>query len=145
VVVPCDDRGGAFGDGEDGGVGVRRGQRRHHGCVNDTKAVADQKALAAKADQATQLETEIKRKQEDGQKDLEKRVQTLTQPIYQDIGNALQAFARARGLSVVFDVSKMQGVVMVVNDSVDITDAFIAEYNQRNPATTASASAPGNQ
>jgi Skp family chaperone for outer membrane proteins len=113
--------------------------------VNDTKAVADQKALAAKADQATQLETEIKRKQEDGQKDLEKRVQTLTQPIYQDIGNALQAFARARGLSVVFDVSKMQGVVMVVNDSVDITDAFIAEYNQRNPATTASASAPGNQ
>ena len=51
--------------------------------INDTKNVADQKALAAKADQATQLETEIKRKQEDGQKDLEKRVQTLTQPIYQ--------------------------------------------------------------
>ena len=107
--------------------------------VNDTKAVADQKALAAKADQATQLETEIKRKQEDGQKDLEKRVQALTQPIYQDIGNALQAFAKQRGLSVVFDVSKMQGVVMVVDGGVDITGAFIADYNQRNPATTAAA------
>lgn len=107
--------------------------------VNDTKAVADQKALAAKADQAAQLEIEIKRKQEDGQKALDRRVQELTGPVYQDIGNALQAYAKARGLSVVFDVSKMQGVVMVVDGGIDITNAFIAEYNQRNPATTAAA------
>ena len=112
--------------------------------INDTKSVADPKALSAKTDQASQLETEIKRKQEDGQKALDKRVQDLTGPVYQDIGNALQAYAKARGLSVVFDVSKMQGVVMVVNDGIDITNAFIAEYNQRNPATTAAASpAPG--
>src|SRR5947209_257346 len=85
--------------------------------VNDTKAVADPKTLAAKADQATQLETEIKRKQEDGQKALEKRVQDLTQPIYQDIGNALQAYARARGLSVVFDVSKIDRKSTRLNSS----------------------------
>ena len=107
--------------------------------VNDTKAVADQKALAAKADQAQQLEIEIKRKQEDGQKALDRRVQELTGPVYQDIGNALQAYAKARGLSVVFDVSKMQGVVMVVDGGIDITNAFIADYNQRNPAATAAA------
>jgi Skp family chaperone for outer membrane proteins len=110
--------------------------------VNDTKAVADQKAIAAKADQAQQLEIEIKRKQEDGQKALDKRVQEVTGPVYTDIGNALQAYAKARGLTVVFDVSKMQGVVMVVDGSIDITNAFIADYNQRNPATTAAA-APG--
>jgi Skp family chaperone for outer membrane proteins len=110
--------------------------------VNDTKAVADQKAIAAKADQAQQLEIEIKRKQEDGQKALDKRVQELTAPVYTDIGNALQAYAKARGLTVVFDVSKMQGVVMVVDGSIDITNAFIADYNQRNPATTAAAT-PG--
>ncbi|HEX8499318.1 MAG TPA: OmpH family outer membrane protein [Pyrinomonadaceae bacterium] len=109
--------------------------------INETKAVADQKALATKADQATQLETEIKRKQEDGQKALDRRVQELTGPVYQDIGNALQAFARARGLSVIFDVSKMQGVVMVVNEGVDITGAFIADYNQRNPSTASAAPA----
>jgi Skp family chaperone for outer membrane proteins len=107
--------------------------------VNDTKAVADQKALAAKADQAQQLEIEIKRKQEDGQKALDKRVQEVTGPVYTDIGNALQAYAKARGLTVVFDVSKMQGVVMVVDGGIDITSAFIADYNQRNPATTAAA------
>ena len=113
--------------------------------VNDTKAVADPKTLQAKADQASQLEIEIKRKQEDGQKALDKRVQDVTGPVYQDIGNALQAYAKARGLSVVFDVSKMQGVLMVVDGGIDITSAFIAEYNQRNPATTAAATpaAPG--
>ena len=110
--------------------------------VNDTKAVAAPAALQAKADQASQLEIEIKRKQEDGQKALDKRVQELTGPVYQDIGNALQAYAKARGLSVVFDVSKMQGVLMVVDGGIDITNAFIADYNQRNPATTAAA-APG--
>jgi len=112
--------------------------------IESTKAVADQRALAAKADQATQLETEIKRKQEDGQKALDRRVQELTGPVYQDIGKALQDFARTRGVSVVFDVSKMQGVVMVVNDSIDITNAFIADYNQRNPASAAAA-APANR
>ena len=107
--------------------------------VNDTKAVAAPAALAAKADQAEALKVEIERKQQDGQKALDKRVQELTGPVYQDIGNALQAYAKARGLSVVFDVSKMQGVVMVVDGGIDITNAFIAEYNTRNPASTAAA------
>ncbi|HEX8557232.1 MAG TPA: OmpH family outer membrane protein [Pyrinomonadaceae bacterium] len=113
--------------------------------INDTKAVSDQRALATKADQAEQLKVEIERKQQDGQKALDRRVQDLTAPVYQDIGQALQAFARARGLTVVFDVSKMQGVVMVVNDSVDITNAFIADYNQRNPAATAAAAPATNR
>ncbi|HEX7314576.1 MAG TPA: OmpH family outer membrane protein [Pyrinomonadaceae bacterium] len=107
--------------------------------INDTKAVAAPAALQAKADQAEQLKVEIERKQQDGQKSLDKRVQELTGPVYQDIGNALQAYAKARGLSVVFDVSKMQGVVMVVDGGIDITNAFIADYNTRNPATTAAA------
>ncbi|HEX8719129.1 MAG TPA: OmpH family outer membrane protein [Pyrinomonadaceae bacterium] len=111
--------------------------------INDTKSVADQKALATLADQADTLKSDIERRQQDGQKALDRRVQELTGPVYQDIGNALQAFAKARGLSVVFDVSKMQGVVMVVNDGIDITSAFIADYNQRNPATAAAAAPAG--
>jgi Skp family chaperone for outer membrane proteins len=113
--------------------------------INDTQKVADQKALAALADQADTLKTDIESKQATGQKALDKRIKELTDPIYQDIGTALQTFARTRGVSVVFDISKMAGVVMVVNAGVDITDAFIADYNQRNPASTASTAAPGNQ
>lgn len=111
--------------------------------ISDTQKVADQKALASLADQADTLKTDIEQRQAAGQKALDKRVKELTEPIYQDIGSALQAFARGRGISVVFDISKMQGVVMLVNPAgIDITDAFIADYNQRNPASTASTTPP---
>src|ERR1044071_7747845 len=104
--------------------------------IDATKAVSDPKALQAKVDQAEALKTEIERKQQDGQKALDKRVQELTGPIYQDIGTALQAFAKQRGISVVLDLSKMQGVVMVVDATTDITNAFIAEYNRLHPQTS---------
>jgi Skp family chaperone for outer membrane proteins len=112
--------------------------------INDTKNVSDPKALAAKSDQADQLKTQIEREQQDGQKALEKRANELLGPVQQDISNALIAFAKQRGISVVFDLSKLGNVVMLVNekDPINITDAFIADYNQRNPATTAS-TAPG--
>jgi Skp family chaperone for outer membrane proteins len=112
--------------------------------INDTKSVADQKSLAAKADQAETLKLEIEQKQQAGQRALDKRIKDLTDPIYVDISNALQAFARQRGITLVIDMSKMGGVVMVVNDQIDITNAFIADYNQRNPASAA-ATAPTNR
>ena len=110
--------------------------------ANDTKSVADQKSLAGLADQAETLKNDIERRQQDGQRALEKRVQELTGPLFEDVGKALQAFAASRGVTLVFDVSKTGNAVMVVNNALDITDAFIADYNQRNPASTASA-APG--
>ena len=107
--------------------------------INDTKAVADQKALAALADQAESLEKEMKRKQEDLQASSQKRFAELAEPVYRDIGQALQNFARQRGITVVFDLSKTGNAVMVVNNAIDITDAFISDYNTRNPAAAASA------
>jgi Skp family chaperone for outer membrane proteins len=107
--------------------------------INDTKAVANQASLAQLAEQAEGLEKELKRKQEDGQAAYQKRMQELTDPVMRDLSLALQNFAKQRGISVVFDLSKMGTAVMVVNNAVDITDAFIADYNQRNPAATAAA------
>ncbi|MDQ3804925.1 MAG: OmpH family outer membrane protein [Acidobacteriota bacterium] len=107
--------------------------------IQDTKNVADQKSLAALADQAETLKTEIEQKQQAGQRALDKRVKELTDPIYQDINTALQSYARQRGISIVFDISKMGGVMMVVDGAVDITSAFVADYNQRNPASAAAA------
>ena len=112
--------------------------------IEATKNVADQKALAAKADQAETLKNDIERKSQDAQRAYQKRLREETQPIYQEIGTALQAFARTRGITVIFDVSKMGEVMFVVNDGVDVTNAFIADYNQRNPAT-ASTATPANR
>jgi Skp family chaperone for outer membrane proteins len=111
--------------------------------ISDTQAVAQPASLATLRDQAETLKSEIERKQQDGQRALDKRLRELTDPINQDIGTALQTFAKSRGISIVFDVSKMGGVMMVVDGAVDITPAFIADYNQRNPATASAAPAGG--
>jgi Skp family chaperone for outer membrane proteins len=128
---------------------IQQLQARYDGLakqIQDTQKVADQKALAGLADQAETLKIDIEHKQQDGQRAIQKRWQELSGPIFTDINNALRAYAQSRGISVVFDLSKMEGVVMVVNPSgIDITAGFIAEYNQRNPASTASATAPGNK
>lgn len=112
--------------------------------IDATKAVADEKTLTGKAEQAQLLEKEMKRKQEDGQAAIAKREEELTAPIWEDINNALKAFAAQRGITVIFEKNKLGGVMFVVNEGVDITRAFIADYNQRNPAT-ASTTAPGNR
>ncbi|HEV2706320.1 MAG TPA: OmpH family outer membrane protein [Pyrinomonadaceae bacterium] len=111
--------------------------------ITKTRGLADEKTLNAKAEQAQNIEKEMKRKQEDGQIAAQKREQELTEPIWKDIDNALRAFARARNITVIFDYSKMGPAMYVANEGVDITAAFIAEYNQRNPAATASTAAPG--
>jgi len=111
--------------------------------INDTKGVAQEASLAALADQAETLKSDIERRQQDGQRALDKRVKELTDPIYRDISTALQSFAKQRGISIVFDISKMGGVMMIVDGAIDITPAFIADYNQRNPATASAAPPAG--
>ena len=111
--------------------------------INDTKGVAQPASLSALADQAETLKSDIERQQQDGQRALDKRVKELTDPIYQDISTALQSYAKQRGITLLFDVSKMGGVMMVVDGAVDITPAFIADSNQRNPATASAAPAAG--
>jgi Skp family chaperone for outer membrane proteins len=89
---------------------------------------------AAEADEADNLKRDIQRKQEDGQKMLDTLTRQRTAAIFTDISKALETYAKARGYDMVFDISKMQNVVMIVNQSVDITDGFIADYNAKNPA-----------
>ncbi len=57
--------------------------------------------------------------------------------IYDDIGKALDAFAKAHGITLILDVTKVQGIVSA-DGSLDITKAFITEFNSKNPATAAS-------
>ena len=100
-----------------------------------TATVEDQRARAAKIEQAEALKKDIERKTQDAQSAYQKRLRDETEPIYKDISPALQAFARQRGVNVIFDVSKLGEVMFVVNDTVDLTRAFITDYNQRNPVT----------
>lgn len=98
--------------------------------VSDTSAIADPKTIAAKRDEADRIQVDIKRKAEDGQAVLNRRSKEMTDPIYTDIMVALEAYVKKRGIDIVIDLAKSQSV-MVGNSSVDITAAFIAEYNAK--------------
>jgi len=95
----------------------------------------------AKVDQAQQLESDIKRKQEDGQKAYERYSKQIVEPVNIEIGKAVEAFSRAKGYDVVLDEAKFAGTMIVLNRGLDITNAFIADYNGKNPSAIATAPA----
>jgi Skp family chaperone for outer membrane proteins len=103
--------------------------------INDTQAVAAPEAIRQKRDQLEQANTELKRKAEDAEAAYNKRRADIFTPLQQDIGKALEVFAKARGITVIVDGSQVP--VVYAADSIDITRAFINEFNSKNPATAA--------
>lgn len=101
--------------------------------IEDTQNVADPNALRTKRDQLTQLQTEFKRKGEDAEAAYGKRRQEIFLPLQQDIAKALEAFAKTRGITVIVDGSQVP--VVYAAETIDITRAFIADFNSKNPAT----------
>ena len=108
--------------------------------IDDTQSVADPNAIRQKRDQLAQLNTDFKRKGEDAEAAYAKRRQEIFLPLQQDIGKALEAFAKARGITVIVDGSQVP--VVYAADNIDITRAFINEFNSKNPATAAATPTP---
>ena len=92
--------------------------------------------IQAKIDQLDQLKKQAQRETEDAQAAYQKRRQELFGPLQDDVGKALDAFAKARGITMILDGSQVQGILYAA-DGLDVTKAFISEYNAKNPATAA--------
>jgi len=101
--------------------------------IEDTQNVADPNAIRQKRDQLAQMSTEFKRKGEDAEASYNKRRQEIFLPLQQDIQKALEAFAKARGITVIVDGSNVP--LVYAADNIDVTRAFISEFNSKNPAT----------
>ena len=101
--------------------------------IDDTKNVAAPDSLRQKQEQLQQLNTDYKRKGEDAQAAYTKRRQEIFTPLQQDIGKALEVFAKARGITVIVDGSQVP--LVYAADSIDVTRAFINDFNSKNPAT----------
>jgi Skp family chaperone for outer membrane proteins len=101
--------------------------------INDQQNIADPNALRTKRDQLEQLNTEYKRKGEDAEAAYTKRRADIFMPLQQEIGKALEAFAKARGITVIVDASQVPLVYFA--DTMNVTRAFINEFNSKNPAT----------
>ncbi len=101
-----------------------------------TKAqpLQDARVSQQQADKIEGMKTEFKRKGEDAQAAYQKKLQDVLGPIYDDIGKALDAYAKAHGITLILDVTKIQGILSA-SESLDITRPFITEFNSKNPAT----------
>jgi Skp family chaperone for outer membrane proteins len=105
--------------------------------VRKTAAVAKPEDIEKQRQQAADLEVQIKRKSEDLERNVNARQEEVMRPIEQDVFNAITAFAQQRGYTVVLDIARVP--VLYVEPTVDITAAFIAEYNRTRPATASTA------
>src|SRR5215813_8393399 len=100
----------------------------------------DQKSLQAKIDQLDQLKKDIQRKGEDAQAAYNRRRQELFNPLQDEIGKALEVFAKARGINVIIDGAQVP--LLYAAESIDITRAFITEFNSKNPVTATTTTPP---
>ncbi|HEU4510537.1 MAG TPA: OmpH family outer membrane protein [Pyrinomonadaceae bacterium] len=96
--------------------------------------------LQTKIDQLEQLKKDAQRRGEDAQASYNRRRQELFLPLQDEIGKALEAFAKARGINVIIDAAQVP--LLYAAESIDITRAFIAEFNAKNPVTAATTTPP---
>jgi len=97
------------------------------------QSVVSQDTIQAKQDEGARLQRELKYKKEQADADFEKRYTEVVGPVSNDIGNALVQYAGQNGITLVLDISKLLPAVLSVNPAMDITRAFIADYNSKHP------------
>jgi Skp family chaperone for outer membrane proteins len=103
------------------------------------QAIQDAKITQQQADEAERLDVQIKRKAEDAQANYQKESLAILEPLQKDIGDALNAYAQQKGISLLIDVNRVP--VIYAAQNLDVTRDFIAEYNRTHPAAAAPAPA----
>jgi Skp family chaperone for outer membrane proteins len=102
--------------------------------VNKTKSIADPKVTQQKIDQLDQLKKTYQRRGEDAQAAYRRRREEVLGPFQIDVSKALDAYAKSHALTMIIDGSQVQGLIYA-SESIDITKAFISDYNTKNPVT----------
>jgi len=104
------------------------------------QAIQDSATTAKQADEADQLEVQIKRKQEDAQASYQRETGAILDPLQKDIGDALTAYAQSHGVTLLIDANRVP--ILYAASNLDITQDFINEYNRTHPAGAPIAPAP---
>jgi len=108
--------------------------------IAKAQASGDPKLVQAKIDQHDQMKKDYTRKGEDAQAAYQKRRDEIFAPLQDDVAKYLDTYAKAHGITLVIDGSQVEGILFAA-ESIDITRAFISDYNLKNP-TTASVTTP---
>jgi Skp family chaperone for outer membrane proteins len=103
--------------------------------IQKTASVADPKTIQTKQDQIDQMKKDFQRKGEDAQTAYDRRRKEIFNPLQEDIGKALEVYAKGHNINVIIDGSQVP--LVYAADALDITRAFINDFNSKNPATAA--------
>ena len=101
--------------------------------LTGNNSIVGAETIRAKQDQGERLQRDLKYKKEQAQAEFEKRYSDVVGPVSNDIGNALIQYANQNGLTMILDISKLMPAVLTVNQAMDVTQAFIADYNSKHP------------
>ena len=98
---------------------------------------ANERQIQLKTEEGTRLRQDFNTKRQRLTEDFEKKYQEVTAPISEQIGKAMDQFARERGITMTLDLSKLLPAMLTALPAVDVTDAFVADFNRKNPRTGA--------
>jgi Skp family chaperone for outer membrane proteins len=97
----------------------------------------NQQAVQAKQQQGQSLQAEYQAKKAKLDEDLNKRYEQVVAPISRQIGAAIDQFATSRGVTMTLDLSKLLPAILTAVPGTDMTQAFISDFNSKNPRTGA--------
>jgi len=98
---------------------------------------ANERQIQLKTEEGTRLRQDFNTKRQRLAEDVQKKYQEVTAPLSEQIGKAMDQFARERGITMTLDLSKLLPAMLTALPAVDVTDAFIADFNRKNPRTGA--------
>lgn len=99
--------------------------------IQKKQGIQDPKMTQQQVDEANRLEVQVKRKAEDAQASYQKESLAMLEPMQKDIGDALAAYAQAKGISLLIDLNRVP--LIYASPTLDITKEFITEYNRTHP------------
>jgi|SRR4029453_5283536 Skp family chaperone for outer membrane proteins len=101
--------------------------------ISANPAIVSPESMRAKQAEGERLQREFKYKKEQADADFDRRYSEVVGPVSNDIGNALIQYAAQNGITMILDISKLMPAVLTVNPAMDVTQAFIADYNSKHP------------
>jgi Skp family chaperone for outer membrane proteins len=101
--------------------------------LSANNSIVSAETIRAKQGEGERLQRDLKYKKEQAEADFQKRYTEVVGPVSSDIGNALTQYASQNGLTMILDISKLLPAVLTVNPAMDVTQAFIADYNSKHP------------
>lgn len=97
----------------------------------------NQSAFAAKREEGERLKREFDYKKAEAENAVAKRRSELVGPISQEIGRAIDEYAKKHGFNVILDPSKLGESMLFYGEAADSTRDFVVFFNAKSPAAPA--------